>query len=432
MSENVRPSSPTTGDSSSVSTHQPASTLASDVPPRFPGFNGLRAIAALSVVGVHATFASGWASRNHFGIYTARLEIGVMVFFLISGFLLYRPFAQAHLAGVARPATGAFWVRRLLRILPAYWAALFILTTLTNIAPMGPGGWWAYVNHYLFLQIYFPNQRLFGITQAWSLCVEMAFYLFLPLYAMAITWRRDRRTPLASLVIELGGLVSISLIGFAWRFYAIGHQAGSDANSLPLESFLPAYFDVFALGMGLAVISAWTHQHRREPLWLRTRWFPWLSWCLALACFWSVSHLGIPTTPIYDHTYRDIVRQSLYGFFGLFLLLPAVFGPQDQGLIRRFLRCWPVASIGVVSYGIYLWHQAVINEIINIGNFKLFEIPFLPFFFGTVLASTAIATASYFILEKPALKLKRSFAWWKGRNVIASLEATTNPNDPSA
>ena len=415
------------------SVHPPQERVpARRVPPRFPGFNGLRAIAAILVVGVHTSFVSGVTPRTHWGIYTSRLEIGVMVFFLISGFLLYRPFVEAHLAGVERPATGAFWVRRLLRILPAYWAALFILTTLTHIAQIGPGGWWAYVNHYLFLQIYFPRQEFYGITQAWSLCVEMTFYLFIPLYAMAIAWRRDRRTPLASLFVELAGLVFISLFSLAWRLYALLHQHKSGTGNVPYVAWLPAYLDIFSLGMILAVLSAWTHQTHSEPKWLSSRWFPWLSWGMALLCFWAVSNIHIPTIPIYTEGYHDLIRQTLYGLFSFFLLLPAVFGPQDQSLIRKFLRCWPVASFGAVSYGIYLWHQAVIDQIMRVGNFSLFNIPFWPLFLGTVLISTVVASASYFILEKPALKLKRSFAWWKQRGVLSSLEATTNPNDPSA
>ena len=101
-------------------------------PPRFPAFDGLRAIAAVTVVAVHVGFVSGLTPKNPSGVgmYTARLEIGVSVFFLISGFLLYRPFVVAHLAGAPKPRTGAFWLRRLLRIVPAYWLVLFVSTSL--------------------------------------------------------------------------------------------------------------------------------------------------------------------------------------------------------------------------------------------------------------------------------------------------------------
>ncbi|MGH2929844.1 MAG: acyltransferase family protein, partial [Solirubrobacteraceae bacterium] len=71
---------------------------------RFPCFDGLRALAALSVIGVHTTFVSGFTGRSGIGRYTSRLEIGVSVFFVISGFLLYRPFVAAHFEGREAPA----------------------------------------------------------------------------------------------------------------------------------------------------------------------------------------------------------------------------------------------------------------------------------------------------------------------------------------
>ncbi len=404
-----------------------------NAPPRFPAFNGLRAFAALLVVGIHTTFVSGVTTRTHWGIYTSRLEIGVTVFFLISGFLLYRPFAEAHLAGLQRPRTGAFWIRRLLRILPAYWAALFILTTLTHISSIGPGGWKAYVVHYLFLQIYVPAQFNSGITQAWSLCVEMTFYLFLPLYAMAIAWRRNRRSALTRLWVELAGLVIISLLGLAWSSFAMHYQdrVGPGLYVSPLY-WLPAFFDIFALGMMLAVFSAWTHQTHSEPWWLTARWLPLLSWTLALGSFVAVAHLGIPILPEYRQGFSDIARQSLYGLFALFILIPAVFGPQNQGILRKFLGSWPMASIGIVSYAIYLWHQAVIHQIMVVNHSLLFDSAFWPLFLGTVTISTAVATVSYFLLERPVLELKRYFSWWKDRTAIISLESATDTNDPSA
>ena len=110
----------------------------------------------------------------------------------------------------------------------------------------------------------------------------------------------------------------------------------------------------------------------------------------------------------------DLARQTLYGLFALFLLLPAVFGPQDRGLVRRFLRCWPMASLGVISYGIYLWHQTWIDETLaRLGPHSLFNLEFWALFFGVLGASVAAATLSYFVVERPALRLKRRFTWWR-------------------
>ena len=77
------------------------------------------AIAAISVLLLHTAWASGFTLRSSLGIYASRLEIGVSIFFLISGFLLYRPFVASHLSGRASPNTRRFWERRLLRIVPA-------------------------------------------------------------------------------------------------------------------------------------------------------------------------------------------------------------------------------------------------------------------------------------------------------------------------
>src|SRR5581483_9959112 len=134
----------------------------------------LRAIAAVSVLLLHTAWVSGFTKRSSLGAYTSRLEIGVSVFFLISGFLLYRPFAVSHLSGRESPNMRKFWERRILRIVPAYWLALTVLTFVFGAVTLGRG-WQGFLSHYLFLQIYFPTEVFNGITQAWSLCTEMSF-----------------------------------------------------------------------------------------------------------------------------------------------------------------------------------------------------------------------------------------------------------------
>ena len=387
-------------------------------PPRFPAFDGLRAIAAVTVVGVHVAFVSGLTPKNPSGVgmYTARLEIGVSVFFLISGFLLYRPFVVAHLAAAPKPRTGAFWLRRLLRIVPAYWLVLFITTSVFRNSPgpgIGPGGWKAYASHYLFLQIYLPSQDLKGISAAWSLCVEMTFYLFIPLYAALLGRRRTRRTDRRTLRLELVGLLVLVVISYAWRFTVLQFQTGHSPYFRLATVWLPAYLDLFALGMGLAVVSAWMHHRDGEPAWMGRRWFPWVSWACALACFWGVSHIGSPVIPVYFESDLDIARQALYSLFAFFLLLPAVFGPQGRGAIRRFLQWWPMAALGVISYGIYLWHETWIYQILGQGHYHDFNLEFWAFFLSVLGLSIGSASLSYFIVEKPALRLKNSLDWWR-------------------
>ena len=403
-------------------------------PPRFPGFDGLRAIAAGTVVGVHVAFVSGLTLRNSsVGIYTARLEIGVSVFFLISGFLLYRPFAVAHLAGEQRPRTGAFWIRRLLRIVPGYWVALFVSTSILHASLIGPGGWHAYLSHYLFGQIYFPSQVVAGISQAWTLCIEMSFYLLLPLYAVVIAWHREGQTPGQRLRRELVGLGVLVAISLAWRFWVLANQHGHGAIFTVMIEWLPAELDLFSLGMLLAVLSAWTHLRDSEPRWMSRWYFPWASWLLAIVTFWGVSHIGLPRQVLFTKSDLDIARQTLYGTFAFFLLLPAVFGPQHSGLIRRLLRSRPMVWLGLISYGMYLWHQTLIDELIKyypdiFGRKLFFDVGFWQMFGEIFGAAIIVATASYLLIEKPALRAKRLFAWFKTPSAPKPPDA--EPGDP--
>ena len=98
---------------------------------RFPTFEGLRALAAVAVLVFHAaTFTTTLAGESRgpaeLGAWIQNLNVGVSLFFVLSGFLLFRPFVLAHLTGAAGPATRPYLLRRLVRIFPAYWVALFV------------------------------------------------------------------------------------------------------------------------------------------------------------------------------------------------------------------------------------------------------------------------------------------------------------------
>jgi peptidoglycan/LPS O-acetylase OafA/YrhL len=72
-----------------------------------------------------------------------------------------------------------------------------------------------------------------------------------------------------------------------------------------------------------------------------------------------------------------------------------------------------MASLGVISYGIYLWHQTWIDRVLaHLGPHSLFNLEFWALFFGVLGASIAAASLSYFVVERPALRLKRRLAWW--------------------
>src|SRR6185437_8974534 len=151
--------------------------------PRFPLVDSLRAIAAISIFITHAYSKNGRSFHSWLGVYTDRLDIGVTIFFVISGFLLYRPFVAAHLGrGRNQPTRDYLW-RRLLRIVPAYWFALTVAWILFGLPQMSTSHWWVY---YAFAQVYHQAWVLGGIVPTWSLAVEASFYLALPLLALLL------------------------------------------------------------------------------------------------------------------------------------------------------------------------------------------------------------------------------------------------------
>lgn len=351
------------------------------------------------MIGTHTTFPSGFTGRSGLGRYTSRLEIGVEVFFVISGFLLYRPFAVDHFGGRPALRLGSFWLRRAKRIIPAYWVAFLVITYVLRAdtvvhSPVAP------LVYLGFAQIYMPHYVLTGVTQAWSLCTEMSFYLTLPLYAWLVGRGRPR-TPAEQLRVEMLGLGVLVALGFAYRIPVLTVHSTVTAA---MSNWLPGFFDQFALGMFLAVTSAYLAASSRRPAWLWHPALPWISWAIALGAFVAVSNVGLPLTPVTPSPLGlSLARQALYGTFAFFVVAPAVFGSQDD-LARRILRLKPLALIGVVSYGVYLWHEAWIHMFLSWTHDRLFTIPW-PDLLGTVTAlSIASAAISYIGAERPILR----------------------------
>ena len=201
-------------------------------------------------------------------------KLGVCIFFLISGFLLYRPFVAARWRGTQSPAVRDFARRRLLRIVPAYWFALAVVVVFFEVG-VTPDNWWIFP---AFGQIYQQKTFDLGISPAWTLCVEMTFYALLPIYALLVARLSPKKVSVWADAVPLVVLASASL-----AFHAVY----LDKSNHKIASTLPGTFYWFALGMGLAVASVWAaHGGDRAPLgslrarapcaWLR-RWLR--SWC---------------------------------------------------------------------------------------------------------------------------------------------------------
>jgi peptidoglycan/LPS O-acetylase OafA/YrhL len=393
---------------------RPAGDLGTPARVWFPCFDGFRGIAAMTVLVTHVAFISGYQLANRPGTdapvhaaapFLARFDIGVSLFFLISGFLLYRPFVAAHLAGARPMPLGQYLKRRWLRIIPAYWVALTAVVYVFGQKQFH--GWGDVFIYYGLAQIYSQHHVRGGIQQAWTLATEESFYLFLPLYAAAV--RAVARRTGRRLAPELGGVALLFATGVVYKTVMYVVDNGVYTNK---QQWLPGQADLFALGMLLAVASAWSAHTGAVPRALEVAGrHPALAWAAAGATFWVVSmHLGLPRRLDPLTTPQLVGRQLLYGLTAFFFLLPGVFGPQDRGLIRRALRSWPLARVGLVTYGIYLWHELWIDKYLEWRGIEPFGAsgtgPFLTMVGGVAALSLLAAGVSYVVVERPFLRLK--------------------------
>jgi peptidoglycan/LPS O-acetylase OafA/YrhL len=381
---------------------------------RFPLFDSLRAIAALSVLCFHAAFFQFLTSDSPLRAYTAHLDVGVSVFFLISGFLLYRPFVRARLRGDESPRVPAYAARRFLRIAPAYWVALTVVALWLGLSGVFTAS--GIPTYYGFLQIYDAGTSLGGIGQAWTLCVEVTFYAFLPLWALLM-----RRVG-GGIRRELVALALLWVASLAYKAWALKQTGPNELNSAPYLQPLPNFLDQFAIGMGLAVLSVPLEQIERLPRAVEVlRRHDWIPWVVAALAFWVVStRIGFSGVPFQGATRKQfIARHELYTLVAAGLIVPAIVAEPGRGVVGRILGSRVLSYLGLVSFGIYLYHFAVVKQLDDwlggsIGGPA--ELRFLAHAVVAALGATALASISYYVVERPAVR-------W-GRRRMSSSSAT--------
>jgi peptidoglycan/LPS O-acetylase OafA/YrhL len=347
---------------------------------RFGGLDALRALAALAIVEFHAVgiYARGSAPDAWTHDWVARLDVGVPVFFLLSGFLLYRPFARARAAG-EEPRLRAYAWRRALRIFPGYWVALVVAVIALGISgALAP-------RYLLLLQAYDKDTVAGGLPQAWTLCVEVAFYAFLPVWAATV-----RRFA----VNEFAALAALFAVSIAYKLVVLGAVVGDHVGAVdPWIIALPAYWDMFALGMALAVLSI------RRPVPGHPA-----AWWLAAAALFVLSAKGAglahPSAEGFTHA-QVLTRHYLYAAIALCVLAAGLTGPRP-------LEVAPLQWLGRISYGIYLYHLTVLGLLgkWHLANLEDHVHPYLLWTAFGITGALLCATASWLLVERPALALK--------------------------
>jgi peptidoglycan/LPS O-acetylase OafA/YrhL len=332
-----------------------------------PALDGLRGIAVVAVLIFHAypgTLIGGWA--------------GVDIFFVLSGYLITR-ILRNELAETNRINFVRFYIRRAIRLMPAFWTLLAVLLVVIAFSKYRVG----LEKSWLMAASYLMNwNRAFGwwpehrLAHTWSLAAEEQFYLIWPVLFLCL---RNRR-PLVWLVIAIAATI-------AWRAYLVTHGAPSARvyNGLDTRS------DALLIGCCLALVPT-------PPVLLRFINDTWLVWVAAMGS-------------LLVWLRWDAASTLTLGISLVAALAAVLIVASRHGILNAALSFKPIVFTGRISYGLYLWHFPLLEMI----NSKI------PRAYPLVL-TYLIATASYFTVERFFRRLKGRL---DGRSGVAEPDTET-------
>jgi peptidoglycan/LPS O-acetylase OafA/YrhL len=369
----------------------------------------LRGVAAWSIVTFHVwLFTSAATLTWNLGpatVFMRPLQSGVTLFFVLSGFLLYRPFAQAALSGSARPSIRRYLRNRALRILPAYWTVLLVsfAAGATVVATAGNGhhvgrlGLEQLSASLILVQGYRPSTIFTGLQPAWSLGVEAAFYVVLPLVAVVASARQRRSVWLPPALLLAGGFLSKA--AFAAAGIGAPRTLSASWASVAGQSLL-AHADLFGFGMVAAVVFArW--ENSGAP--------PWIS---SATVGRLLAYLGLPCAVLGFYFLSPFIYKSVVAFFCALLVLRVAASALDvrSGPRRALLESRLASASGRISYSVFLWNYPLltflaVHRLLMPGHGAA---SFVGNLAVAVTVVSLLSVLSYRFVEKPALKLKRA------------------------
>ena len=361
-----------------------------------------RAGAALLVLLAHVGFTSGAGLHGPWAGWLSRGDAGVSVFFVLSGFLLMRPWLLADRGVGRRVRTAPYLWRRAVRLIPGYLVALAGVAVLVPSSRSRPLADWARAA--TLTGTYHDGPLLPGFTHTWSLGTEVSFYVALPVLALLWLGRGGPyRRPARSGSWRGPAVVALFfLVTAAWR----STWGDSSSGDLVPLTWLPGYLDWFGAGM----LLAWLRERRGDggPAVLRAAARAPGAWFAAtfLGYWLATTSLAGPFDLRPVPLSAAMVKHYLYLLIGVALLFPAIFGdPTDRWQVVA--RSRPLVLAGTISYGFFLWHQVVVTALLENLGLTAFDIPFLPFGLGVVVLSVGCAAGSWYLVERPVQRRLR-------------------------
>lgn len=385
--------------------------------------DGVRALAFLLVFDFHINHAGVWGDGNNPWI-SALFSVGrtgVTLFFILSGFLLFLPYTQALLFEKDWPPPKIYYIRRILRIFPAYFFSLFILVMFTQPSFIQPHNWRLFV-HFLTFTMGYSNSGLIN-GPYWTLAVEFQYYLILPLIALGILGLTRLVRPEKRLWVIVGSLIAMIIWGLVTDYYGAYFVSHPDQTFLiprPLLNVVlfvvygdhSKFLEDFAVGMLIAVGYLSIMNSPRKDLYLlrMRRLLPWLLILfIALFVYVAMANYTLPFVPRVLQ-FQSVPWMNEFSFalcYG-YLVTAVLFNRSDGWLVRVF--SWtPLRWLGLISYSLYIWHRPLIQIFAaNLGPSLRRLHPVLTVSLFWVITFTVIVVFCFFLfvlIEKPGMRL---------------------------
>jgi peptidoglycan/LPS O-acetylase OafA/YrhL len=339
-----------------------------------PCLDGLRAASIALVLFEHTSGEAGLLRRG--GLLWLRDigELGVSMFFGISGFLitllLVREWKRTRAISLK-----AFYIRRALRILPVYLCYLFVVFLLTRFTALHlkTGDWVSALTY----TVNFRAEPTWEIGHVWSLSIEEQFYLCWPLLLALLT---PLRAGIAAVAYLLAAPVGRLL---TWYFFR------ADLDVYPHLTMLR--LDAMAVGCVLALGA------NNEAFRARLKWSDAQAQmlCLISAAAIATSYTAAQWISALEQTFKPSIEAAGIGV----IIWSMVNAPKSR--LGRVLEARPMVFVGVVSYSLYLWQQLFLNP------HPTHWAPSWPVGLGLAFAAAVI---SYYVIERPFLRLKARMA----------------------
>jgi len=419
--------------------------------------DGVRAVACFTVIAYHINIITVSRQIWHpspLGMFLPGIIItgyaGVTLFFVLSGFLLFMPYAKAILFGHQWPSMRQFYLRRALRILPGYYLSLGLIILWLQPQYLQPEHW-KELGFFLTFTMDSSTQTFQQLNGPfWTLAVEWQYYLLLPFLAMGFGWLvnklggkslQRRWWVLVGCLILLGTWgVSTRLWGPYFLYYKPHHFPPIILRAVVffLYGVKGKFLEDFAVGMAISSCYILSQQLTTEqPLnWLKEgirRYSLWL-WgagiltLFVMAC-WTGNNWLAHTIPVFDNLsfyynlYSELGLSVGYGLCVMALL----FGPTS---LRLPLEWMPVRWLGLISYSLYMWHLPLLVAFIPYAqayaNTLRHPLVYALYYVCVIIIIIPFSYVFYLLIEQPWIRLGNKIIGKKKQVVLEKPAFVTN------